>query len=892
MKQILLLIFFVLFSLTNIAQYTTNGSATRESCNCYTLTQNLNTQSGSVWNNNRINLSQSFAFTFDVFLGCSDGGADGIAFVMQPISTSVGGNGSGMGFAGISPSVGVTLDTYQNSSPDNDPFYDHIAIQVNGNVNHLSPNTLTPLTAISATSNNVEDCQLHLLKIVWDAPTTTMTVFFDGVLRLTATRDLVNTIFGGNTQVFWGFTGATGGLSNLQRFCTSLLPKFRLLPTQTRCVGEPINFFDSTVTFGGILKRSWNFGDGSPIDSVNTDPVHTYSTGGDFTVTVTILARDSCSATYTQTIRVGGKPVAGFSISDSCVNNNIQFTDTSRVQPGTINNWYWNPGNAVTSIQQHPMLTYTTPGLKNIVLAVKTAEGCMSDTLYKTILIRDRPVADFTFTDSLCQGTVNTFTGNSSLSDGPVNNWLWQVDNVPVSNNSAVLNHTFLTAGNHTVSLSTSGTGATNCYSPLVTRNVFVTDKPIAAIKTLAGCEGKQVQLFDSSYTRDNLPVTSWWWDLGNGQFSTQQNPIVTYPVAGPITLKLVVRNSRNCASDTLQVTINIAAKPVAKFGLSNPLCNSGTIQFSDSSAVPDAGISQWLWMNNNIVFSSLQNPSNVFPVGLNIVGLSVISSAGCQSDTVYRAFTIKPKPQVSMVFSDTCKFSDVLFTAGEITNTGITGWHWDFGDGNTSIANPATHAYNGNGAYVVKLYGISADGCSSDTIKGTINIYGTNAFAGNDTIAAAMQPVQLNATGGITYEWTPSTGLNITSVPDPIATNGVDRYYFLKASTPEGCESYDTILIKIYKGPEIYVPGAFTPNGDGTNDILRAIPVGIRSFEYFAVYNRYGELVFKTSDYNRGWDGKMKGKEQHTGTFVWMVSAVDFLGRKMFKKGSVLLLH
>jgi Bacterial lectin len=163
--------------LTSFGQeYTVNGNAFRESCRCYTLTPNNITQRGSVWNNNRIDLSQSFDFTFQVFLGCSDNnGADGMAFVLQPISTSVGGTGQGMGFGSINPSVGVTLDTYQNSNPDSDPFYDHIAIQLNGDVSHTSANTITPLTPISATSNNVEDCQNHSLRIVWNAISKTMT---------------------------------------------------------------------------------------------------------------------------------------------------------------------------------------------------------------------------------------------------------------------------------------------------------------------------------------------------------------------------------------------------------------------------------------------------------------------------------------------------------------------------------------------------------------------------------------------------------------------------------------------------------------------------------------------------------------------------------------------
>ena len=424
MKFFLQICSFVLYSLAGSAQYTVNGNAFRENCNCYTLTQNQNAQSGSVWNNNRINLAQSFDFTFDVFLGCSDAGADGIAFVLQPISTSVGSSGGGMGYSGVSPAVGVTLDTYQNTV-DNDPAYDHIAIQLNGNINHSSANTLTPITAISATNNNVEDCQTHLLKIVWDAPSTTLTVFFDGVQRVTAVRDLVATVFGGNTQVFWGFTGATGGLANLQRFCTSLLPKFRFLPTQNRCIGESIVFNDSTITFGGILKRYWNFGDGSPIDSVNTNPTHTYAAAGDYAVTLTVLALDSCVAVFNQTVKVGSKPIAYFNNDDNCAGNPIRFTDSSYATVGTINSWYWDFGNGNTSTSSSPTITFPVVGNNLVKLAVKSAEGCLSDTLIKPFKVFSRPVIDFTFTDSVCLGSPTDLSGIFVSGSDLVSNWNW-----------------------------------------------------------------------------------------------------------------------------------------------------------------------------------------------------------------------------------------------------------------------------------------------------------------------------------------------------------------------------------------------------------------------------------------------------------------------------------
>src|SRR6185503_4738394 len=127
----------ILLPAVSYSQYIINGNASQETCNCYMLTQNDEFQSGSVWQNNKINLSNPFDFSFNVNLGCVDAeGADGIVFILQPISTGIGSNGQGMGFEGIVPSIGISLDTYQNL-PLNDPAYDHISIQANGNIEHV-----------------------------------------------------------------------------------------------------------------------------------------------------------------------------------------------------------------------------------------------------------------------------------------------------------------------------------------------------------------------------------------------------------------------------------------------------------------------------------------------------------------------------------------------------------------------------------------------------------------------------------------------------------------------------------------------------------------------------------------------------------------------------------
>ena len=174
--------FFLSIAFPSSAQYILNGAATQNSCNCYTITPQQFTQSGSVWNSNKINLNNSFDYNFNVFLGCQDAnGADGIVFILQPISTSLGTTGGGMGFEGISPSIGVALDTWQNIE-NNDPVYDHVSIQANGVISH-GGDLAGPVQATPATTN-IEDCAWHDFRIKWNAATLTLEVYFDGTLRL------------------------------------------------------------------------------------------------------------------------------------------------------------------------------------------------------------------------------------------------------------------------------------------------------------------------------------------------------------------------------------------------------------------------------------------------------------------------------------------------------------------------------------------------------------------------------------------------------------------------------------------------------------------------------------------------------------------------------------
>jgi gliding motility-associated-like protein len=164
-------------------------------------------------------------------------------------------------------------------------------------------------------------------------------------------------------------------------------------------------------------------------------------------------------------------------------------------------------------------------------------------------------------------------------------------------------------------------------------------------------------------------------------------------------------------------------------------------------------------------------------------------------------------------------------------------------------------------------------------------------ANAGNDTAIVKGQPLKLHGSGSDFFAWSPETGLNTTSVSDPIALIDRNISYVLKAFNSTGCFDLDTMNVQVFQTmPDIFVPNAFVP--DGRNNELRPKAVGISTLDYFRVFNRWGQVVFQTTQFNKGWDGKVNGSVQPNGTYVWMVSGTDYTGKKVIKKGTATLIR
>ena len=307
-RQIYLFFFgFLLISGTSHAQLnaSTIGSAQDLGGNCFLITPDQLDQAGGVWYDNPIDFSEDFSIYYKNNFGNKDNnGADGMALVFKATSTpDVGGIGGGMGYQGISPSLIVEFDTYWNNADNNDPFDDHIAIVSNGNPVHTAATNLAGPVPPTSTTINMEDGVDHNVKIVWAAATQTFEVFFDCELRLTLNQDVKNTIFGGDSTVFFGFVGSTGGLSNLHQVCfnrISFVDNLVLQP-ETICSGESVQV-DAEIPSGDTYTWTPSAG----VSNVNiANPTLTPTT----TTTYTVTIEDECGDAITEDIEITVLPV-------------------------------------------------------------------------------------------------------------------------------------------------------------------------------------------------------------------------------------------------------------------------------------------------------------------------------------------------------------------------------------------------------------------------------------------------------------------------------------------------------------------------------------------------------------------------------------------------------
>ncbi|HYO21564.1 MAG TPA: PKD domain-containing protein, partial [Flavisolibacter sp.] len=395
-------------------------------------------------------------------------------------------------------------------------------------------------------------------------------------------------------------------------------------------------------------------------------------------------------------------------------------------------------------------------------------------------------------------------------------------------------------------------------------------------------CAGSPVVFANAS--ESFAPITNYNWSFGDGTSSTAANPPPhVFPAPGPYKVTLKITGQDGCERDSSQL-ITIASDPSAALQVFDTCFNQLPRVALASSNV---GVS-YRWTINGTALPGNQQPAlPALAAGNHRLQVIVSSDHGCgPPDTADANFLVKPLPEVDAIVSDGCAGEEILFQGlQKDVQTSIIKWAWTIDD-KIYLRQNVERLFNEENDYRIRLWAMATNGCASDTIEKKISI--ARAFiSARDTSIIRNMPAQLMVSGNGDLQWSPLTGLSDPTVANPNVLLDKDQKYTISVTTPEGCTASDTMLVKVFTGPAIYVPTAFTPNGDSKNESLLPVYVGIKEVKQFAVFNRWGQMLFRTNSMVKGWNGKSP-----VGTYVWVIQAVDYLGQPLVLKGTVTIIR
>ncbi|MGN6539476.1 MAG: PKD domain-containing protein [Ginsengibacter sp.] len=541
-------------------------------------------------------------------------------------------------------------------------------------------------------------------------------------------------------------------------------------------------------------------------------------------------------------------------------------------------NFYWDFGDPKSgpnniSTLKHPSHQFTDTGVFVYKLVINRGQQC-SDSATQIVKIYPGIYPLFS-ADGQCINSNILFTDKSSTLYGNINSWSWNFGD-PASNSDTSKNknpsYIYTNPGTYPVQLTVSNTQG--CIKTFTNSVVIKTQPDFSLNNDTVMCNLDTLQL-----TAKGQGTVSWTPDY-NINNSHSFTPLVS--PKRPTVYYATLSESRGCIA-TDSVFVNVVSKVSLNIRADTSICLTDT-----ASINPVSDALHYFWSPAESMPNDTAQFVKVAP--LQNTTYHVVASIGKCSTSGNSVVRVVPYPNVKTVADTTICFPNSYQL--HATGGSIYSWTPDLFLNNTKIANPISTP-NETIRYVVQVNDVL--GCPKPAFDSVlITVENPVADAGpEDTSIVMNQPLQLNGSGAQFYSWSPSTGLNNPDIANPVALLSESQKYTLKVSTAAGCFSIDTIHVTVYKvKPDLFVPDAFTPNGDGLNDVFRPIPIGIKSLTFFKVYNRLGELVFSTNTQKEGWDGTFNGQPQDPGVFVWMAEGIDYLGKVIFKKGSVTLIR
>lgn len=678
------------------------------------------------------------------------------------------------------------------------------------------------------------------------------------------------------------------------------------------CPGQQLVYSDSSTSDTTITQWSWSFGDSNGSSNQNT--THSYDTLPPLnhpptsiprlfrTLKVNLYVRNAigCSSSKEALITFY-KPTSVVTVNDSsiCSGSTVNFTATDFTEKGSNLSFNWDFKNTSTSTLQNPSSIYATEGNYLVNLEIEElATGCKNN-IKQNIAVVDYPVAGFsTSADGqkyLCPGTDNILFTDTSISSVDPLEYLWNFGNGVTSRfqNPGTF---YRNNGTYTITQTVNVPQPFGC-SNTFTREVTVKGPSGNFVTDLGGdtiCRGE----FVNFRLIDTTDVETFFWSFGDGDSLKGVSPVSHQynfvPNSGQTVAKLIMSNSDGSCEitrDTLVDIYEVKADFLRNNGLDTAICFA-PYPLENLSRNADS----WSWDFGNGTTSTNEVPGiiNYATAGNYLVQLSVSNNRlGC-TDTLVKKVILHPIPDIEIIGDTICE--------GDVASINIinpnASWKYSWETSPmVSISNDTNPSITSQPLSNTIFYASVVD-TNLCTNKDTATIFVINplGLTDFDTIIVVGDeidlPVYVNA-GLYEFTWTGTEGLSCLDCSPPRIQPFEKITYNLVLKDVIGCFSYDVnFVIDVHPETFVKLPTSFTPNNDRINDLIFVQGWGIKELIEYKIFNRWGEIVFETTNLEKGWDGTYKGEEQNSDVYVYKVRVLTWRNEEKALEGYINLIR
>jgi gliding motility-associated-like protein len=661
---------------------------------------------------------------------------------------------------------------------------------------------------------------------------------------------------------------------------------FALTTAEMQCQnGNSFAISNTSTLLGPAPQFSWNFGDGFVTSA--QQPAHAFASPGTYQIHLVVASTDGCKDSTDRTVTVHPKPAPAFNVGQprQCLrSNSFSFQNNSGISAGNYtSSWSFGDGNSLTSA--NAIHAFGAPGTYNVTLLLVSDKGC-KDSLLTPVTVDPDPVAAFSISPAqqCLNGNAFPFQNNSSILSGSITpSWSFGDGDLSPALNPA---HTYTQAGSYTVQLLVvSGNGCRDSIRQPVT----VHPKPVPAllINNPQQCLQGNSFVFNSSSSAIASGTFSALIHYGDGTSGAGAH---SYTAAGTYPVNLVLTSDHGCRDSLGQ---NVTVNPHPAVDISSAASQVHCL--GDSAQLTATGAQTWSWSPAQGLSCPNCPAPKASPATSQTYTVQGWNAFGCGAKDTVR-LEVKLPIQVRANSLRLCRTDRATLQA-----SGAASYAWSPAAG-LSDPSSASPVFTGSTSTTYQLVGFDGFNCFNDTIQVPVSVYPLpEVDAGPDLSLPTGAVQQLNATiqnGPITsWQWLPSLGLSCTNCPNPELTVHQDMSYVIRVVNGFGCRSTDTLHLTAFcKDAQLFVANAFTPNGDGVNDLLYVQGSGIARIKHFRIFNRWGELVYEANNFvpndtRYSWDGKVRGVAGPPDVYVYTAEAVCDNKAEFTFKGNVTVL-